>query len=262
MPKQRNQWLYISIFMIAIGLLIVFQFYGSASNAESQSADIVSIENKVDKPNKNEQETMTIAMGSKKDKQALNNNNTDAVSNEYTLEPRVLGNDNATVVIEEYASLTCSHCADFHEDIFPALKAEYIDTGKVKFIFNDFPLNGPALDGAMIARCLPEQNYYKFISFLFNTQSKWAYERDHLQKLRQNSKLLGLGDEEFDNCIKNDELKNAIVSHMETKSEEYGIKSTPTFVIDGQDVLRGSRSIEAFRKIIDPKLLQNGTPTE
>ena len=262
MAKIRNQWLYVSILIIAVILLVVFQFNGSVSNAKSQISNETAVENISIKQDEIHSNSFDVAMGSKDNTQlATSSENTEILNDNSMLEPRILGQESATVVIEEFASLTCSHCADFHEKTFPTLKAEYIDTGKVKFIFNDFPLNGPALDGAMVARCLPEQNYFKFISFLFNTQSKWAYERDHLQKLRQNSKLLGLSDEEFNHCVNNEELKNAIVSHMETKSKQLGIESTPTFIIDGTDVIKGSRSIEAFRKVIDPKLTHEA-PTE
>lgn len=170
------------------------------------------------------------------------------------LAKRALGDENAPVLIEEFASLSCSHCASFHKDTFDKLKEEYIDTGKVRFIFNDFPLNASALDGAMVARCLPEKNYFKFISFLFQTQDDWAFEANYKSILEQNAKLLGLGSEEFKSCLGNQALRTGLMDVVSEAQEVYGIKSTPSFVINGETVIAGNQSFERLQKIIDPLL--------
>ena len=107
------------------------------------------------------------------------------------LADRSLGNPDAPVQVHEFASLTCTHCADFSKQTFEAFKVAYIDTGKVFFTYHDFPLNAPALEATMIARCLPETRYFQFVSFLFQTQDKWAFSEDYKKSLNQNVKLLG-----------------------------------------------------------------------
>lgn len=164
---------------------------------------------------------------------------------------RTLGDPNAPIKIHEFASLTCSHCADFHKTTFPELKSKYIDTGKVFFTFNDFPLNEPALEASMIARCLSPERYFPFIAMLFGSQSQWAYGGEHAAALRQNAKLAGMSDDRFDSCITDQGLKDALVAHMKTAGEKYDVQSTPSFVFnDGQTQLRGAVAIAAFDQVI------------
>lgn len=174
------------------------------------------------------------------------------VDAEAALAKRALGDENAPVVIEEYASLSCNHCASFHKDTFPKLKEEYIDTGKVYFIYNDFPLNASALDGAMVARCMPEKNYFKFISFLFETQEDWAFSGNYKDILEQNAKLLGLGSDHFQACLANNELRTGLLEIVREAQQDHQIQSTPSFVINGTRVLKGNQPFESFKKTIDP----------
>lgn len=185
-----------------------------------------------------------------------------AVDVDATLTERGLGDENAPVRIDEYASLSCHHCASFHKETFDKLKEEYIDTGKVYFVFNDFPLSASALDGAMVARCLPEKNYFKFISFLFSTQEKWAFEANYKTILEQNAKLLGLGSDEFDACLGNQALRAGLVTLRAEASETHGINSTPSFVINGKTLISGNQSLERLKKIIDPLLPEEVTEEE
>jgi protein-disulfide isomerase len=178
--------------------------------------------------------------------------------------PRSLGDINAPVKVEEFASFTCGHCADFHNDTFPQFKESYIDTGKVHFTFVDFPLNAPALDASVIARCLPEDRYFQYISFLFKTQKDWAFSSDYLPTLRQNAKLLGATDEQLDECLSNDLMKEAILGNMQMASTEFEVNSTPSFVINGgENMIRGAQSYTAFSAYIDSLLAdqdENTTP--
>lgn len=169
---------------------------------------------------------------------------------------RALGSPDAPVTIQEFASLTCSHCAHFHEKTFGALKEKYIDTGKVRFIYIDFPLNAPALDAAMIARCLPEAQYFTFIKFLFENQKEWAFSRTHRDNLRQNAKLLGMSDSAFDSCLADDKLKAELADRMQKNSEKYEIKATPSFVINEKEVVSGFQTIESFDKALEKILPQ------
>lgn len=164
---------------------------------------------------------------------------------------RTLGDPNAPIKLQEFASLTCSHCAEFHKDTFPALKAKYIDTGKVFFTFNDFPLNQPALDASMVARCLQPDRYFPFVSMLFQSQGQWAFGGKHVDALRQNAKLAGMSDERFDSCLADQKMKEAIATRMKEAGEKYKIDSTPSFVFnEGAQNLRGSVPIAAFDQVI------------
>ena len=170
-----------------------------------------------------------------------------------------LGDPGAPVVIEEFASLTCGHCAHFHTENFEKLKAEYIDTGKVYFIYNDFPLNAPAMAATIIARCLPEDRYFQFVSFLFDTQEKWAYQDDYLRILKQNAKLLGGGEERLEACLSDDRLRTGMAEMMQKAQEKYEINSTPSIVLNrGQKILRGNLPFKDFKKDIDALLPADG----
>ncbi len=163
---------------------------------------------------------------------------------------RTLGDPSAPVRIEEFSSLTCPHCSHFHRDTFPALKEKYIDSGKVFFVFTDFPLNGPALDSAMVARCMPPERYFTFIGFLYENQESWAFAADYKAILRQNAKLAGMSDEAFDSCLSDTALKEGLVARMQEKAEKHQIKSTPSFLINDQHVTTGALPIAAFDEII------------
>lgn len=161
---------------------------------------------------------------------------------------RSLGDPNAPVKVEEFASLTCSHCAHFEETTFPELKKKYIDTGKVFYTFTDFPLNAPALDASMLARCLPPERYFPFIVLLFASQEEWAFAQDPRTNLRQSAKLAGLSDDKINDCLANNEIKEGIIQSMQ-QAQGKGIQSTPSFLINGK-LVTGAIGIEAFEKEI------------
>lgn len=187
----------------------------------------------------------------------VQNEETEKFTVEKAMSERGIGLPDAAVRIDEYASLTCSHCADFSKTIFPQLKKEYIDTGKIYFVFNDFPLNAPALDAAAVARCLPSGRYLPFVEFLFEKQEEWAFQNDPREKLKQNAKLVGMGDKDFDKCVNNKDLRKALADKMEAAAKEHDIKATPTFLINnGQHVLSGARPFDDFKKLIDPILAE------
>jgi protein-disulfide isomerase len=164
---------------------------------------------------------------------------------------RTLGNPLAPIKIEEFSSLTCPHCGHFHKETFAALKEKYIDTGKVFFIFTDFPLNAAALDASMIARCMPPERYFTFIAFLYESQEQWAFTKDYQQNLRQDAKLAGMDDARYDACLADTKLKEGIVTRMQDKSGKYTIGSTPSFLINGKTVLTGALPIAAFDQAIE-----------
>lgn len=180
-----------------------------------------------------------------------------SVDLERALAPRELGSKDAPVVIEEFASLSCGHCAHFHKEVLPKLIETYVDTGKVRFIFTDFPLNGPAMDAAMLSRCLPEDRYFKFVKFLFADQEEWAYTNDYDRVLSQNAKLSGASQQLVESCLGNEKLKQGLADRMKEASEKHDVKATPTFVINGTETLRGAHDFDNFAKVIDKKLAES-----
>jgi protein-disulfide isomerase len=168
---------------------------------------------------------------------------------QITKDDRILGNPEAPITIVEYASLTCPHCAHFANDVLPELKKEWIDTGKAKLVLRDFPLDEPALRAAMIARCAPPERYYAFADTFFSAQEKWVRSGDYREALARLAKLGGMGQAEFDTCIKNTELENKIVEGRLKASQELEVSSTPTFFINGSK-LAGAPSREEFEKLL------------
>lgn len=169
---------------------------------------------------------------------------------ETVFAPRAIGNPEAPIKVIEYASLTCSHCAHFHNDVLPALKSKYIDTGKVYFEFREFPLNDPALKAAITARCLPVDKYEGFVGLLFKTQNHWAAGLEYMAALRQNAKLAGMSDATFDACHAEPAFKTKMAEHMQQAQDQWKISSTPTFIInDGAEILSGARPVAEFERI-------------
>jgi len=173
----------------------------------------------------------------------------------------VEGKADAPVTIVEYASMTCPHCATFHKGTYPALKTKYIDTGKVRFIFREFPLDELAVAASMLARCAATEKDNKaaapekglaMISVLFNSQEKWAV-RDPIPPLLQIAKQAGFTQATFDECLKDQKLYEAILAMRERGSKDYKVESTPTLFINGK-VQKGGASIEELDKLIQPFL--------
>jgi protein-disulfide isomerase len=168
---------------------------------------------------------------------------------QITKDDRILGNPEAPITIVEYASLTCPHCAHFANDILPEIKKEWIDTGKAKLVLRDFPLDEPALRAAMIARCAPPERYYAFADTFFAAQEKWVRSGDYREALARLAKLGGMGQAEFDTCIKNTELENKIVEGRLRATQELEVSSTPTFFVNGSK-LAGAPTREEFEKLL------------
>jgi protein-disulfide isomerase len=174
---------------------------------------------------------------------------------------RFIGADNAPVKIIEFASLTCGHCAHFHNKILDELRVKYVDTGLVQIEFRPFPLNKPALDATLLVGCMPEERYYPFLSMLFQTQDHWAFTGDYLDILKQNAKLAGLSDEKIDSCLNDKAAQEALAAQMKADAEKYQVSSTPTFVLnDGKARVIGALPLVEFSKQIDP-LLPPSTPS-
>ena len=175
------------------------------------------------------------------------------VTVQEAMSERVLGKADAPVTIIEFASLTCPHCKDFEINTLPKLKAAYIDTGKVKFVYRDFPLDGRALLAAMVARCAPKDRYFAFLDALFRGQESWARAQDPIQALGQVAKLGGMSQTDFDACYKNQALFDAIKKDAVDAQSQYKIESTPTFIINGKK-MEGAHTFESFEAALKPLL--------
>jgi len=164
----------------------------------------------------------------------------------------VLGKADAPVTIVEYASMTCPHCAAFHKTTYPALKSKYIDTGKVRFIFREFPLDEVAVAASMLARCAGGDKSIALIDVLFGSQDKWAV-RDPLPALLQIGKQAGFTQKSFEECLADQKLYSNIVATRERASKEFKVESTPTLFVNGK-MVRGGVSIEELEKQMQPFL--------
>ena len=171
---------------------------------------------------------------------------------DVTEEDFIIGDENAPITIIEYASLSCSHCADFHINKLPELIKEFVDTGKAKIVFRDFPFNYPALLGSMALRCVPRDIRYEYSNALYQLQSKWVF-RENAKTTQELYKIMqsgGMTKERFNECIDNADLENEILQGVMASQSEFNIKSTPSFLVNGI-LIEGSKPIKDFRQIID-----------
>ncbi len=160
-----------------------------------------------------------------------------------------LGKADAPVTIVEYASMTCPHCAHFHETTLPALKTKYIDTGKVRLIFREFPFDPRAEAGFMLARC-SKDNYFPMVDVLFKQQGNWASVENAQEALLQISKLAGFSQESFNACLTDQKLLEDVRAVQKRGADEFKVDSTPTFFING-NTYKGALTIDELSVIID-----------
>jgi protein-disulfide isomerase len=173
------------------------------------------------------------------------------------LENRSVGSASAPLTVHDYSSLTCPHCAHFHNEIYPKIKEKYIDTGKVRWVFNSFPLNEPALKAEMVARCAPggDDQYFKLTDFMFKNQERWAFTDQPVPNLNMLLKIAGVTDNVFLSCINNKELEAGLLKAAQESTEKYKIDATPSFVFnDGLKTFSGVGSYEGFADDIDHAL--------
>ena len=166
----------------------------------------------------------------------------------------ILGKADAPITVVEYASMTCGHCANFHNKVFPALKEKYIDAGKVRFLFREFPLDNLAAGASMLTRCAGGEKTFPLISALFHTQETWAFVKgDPRPELLKVAKQAGFNQESFDKCLSDQKLLEDISAIRTRASETFGVNSTPTFFINGKKLTTGV-ALEDFDKAFAPIL--------
>lgn len=166
-----------------------------------------------------------------------------------------IGAEDAPVKMVEYASFTCPHCASFHEEVFGKLKADYIDTGKVRFEYREVYFDRYGLWAAMMARCGGEMRYFGITDILFSTQQDWAVSEDPtvvIENLKKIGRTAGMDDASMDVCMKDAATAEALVAHFETNFKADDVQGTPTFFING--VKHPNSSYDEMKAILDAEL--------
>jgi len=169
-----------------------------------------------------------------------------------------LGETDAPVTVIEYASVTCPHCANFHENIFPDIKKNYIDTGKIRFVFREFPTAPAELSvvGSMLARCAADKGgedaYFLVLDSLFKTQKTWIFGDNPRNELIKIASQAGMDEDAFDACVRRKELLDLINKNVKEGSNKYNVNSTPSFILDG--TLRHFSSTQDFSDALDDAL--------
>jgi protein-disulfide isomerase len=171
----------------------------------------------------------------------------------YALGDMAIGDPNAPLTVIEYASLTCPHCATFHTETFPEIRADYVDTGKVRFVFREVYFDQYGLWAAMIARCGGPDAYFGFISTFFELQREWARADDIVAELQRIGRLGGLPAERMDACLRDEQLLERLVADYQANVAADDVRSTPTFIV-GDETFTGAISAEEFAAILDRKL--------
>jgi protein-disulfide isomerase len=164
-----------------------------------------------------------------------------------------IGKADAPVTIVEYMSMTCPHCAHFHNTSFDAIKQKYVESGKVRFVLREFPFDPRAAAAFMLARCAPEGQYFPMVSMLFKQQEQWAAAQNGRDALLQMSKLAGFSQETFEACLTNQKLLDDVNAVMQKGAKEFEVSSTPTFFINGKRY-SGDMSVDTMSALIDPLL--------
>ncbi|MBW9064037.1 DsbA family protein [Rhizobium herbae] len=164
-----------------------------------------------------------------------------------------IGKADAPVTIVEYMSMTCPHCAAFHNKTFDAIKTKYVDSGKVRFVVREFPFDPRAAAAFMLARCAPEGQYFPMVSMLFKQQETWAAAPNGRDALLQMSKLAGFTQESFEACLTNQKLLDDVNATMQKGAKDFNVQSTPTFFINGKQY-SGDMSVETMSALIDKNL--------
>lgn len=169
---------------------------------------------------------------------------------EEALKDRILGDPKAPIEIIEYSSLTCPHCRHFHIEILPDLKKNYLDTGRAKLVYKDFPFDQLGLTAAIMARCAPPSRYFQFLDVLFQNQDKWSNNADPILALARIGTLGGLSQADFKACTDNRRIVDGILQTRLEAGNRYEVGSTPSFVINGEKRIVGSQPYKVFDDLL------------
>lgn len=162
-----------------------------------------------------------------------------------------LGKADAPVTMIEYASLTCPHCAEFHNNVLPRIKAGYIDTGKLRMVFRDFPLDQAALAAAQVARCAGADRHFGMLDLFFKRQETWAGAADPIGAMARLAGMAGMTEADVQACLKNESIEKAVLDQRLLSEKVFDIEATPSFIINGVKH-SGAMTFEEFKKVVDP----------
>ena len=162
------------------------------------------------------------------------------------LAPRVMGRDDAPIHVIEYYSMTCGHCADFHNNTFPKVEAKLIDEGIVRFEMRPFPLDGLALRAHALVRAVPEVKFFPLVKMLLAKQPVWVRAADPVAELQKMARLAGVGADEFNAIMRNRPLLEGIVDIRQQGMEQWKISATPSFIVNDELTISGNRTYEDF----------------
>ena len=170
-----------------------------------------------------------------------------AAASDPRLSDRALGSPNAKLVVQEWFSMTCTHCARFSQTVFPEVQAKLIDTGRIRYVYHDFPLDQVALMAAMVARALPPERYEPFVQSLLASQDHWAFSQsnDPQVELGKMAALAGMSHETFQRTVDDQALRQEILDEQTGGQSKYRIESTPTFIF-GSKLYSGEMEYDAF----------------
>ncbi|MBM3544008.1 MAG: DsbA family protein [Alphaproteobacteria bacterium] len=164
---------------------------------------------------------------------------------------RAMGNANAPVVLIEYASLTCPHCRNFHANVFPKVKSQYIDTGKVRYIVREFPIGRSAGNAAIINRCAPPDQYFALLDAFLSRQDEWVSQEVRLDAIYGVAKSIGMSREAFDKCLSNQAIIEGL-TEVKQRGRQFGVVGTPTFFVNGRKA-QGAITFEEIKALIEPQ---------
>ena len=168
---------------------------------------------------------------------------------------RVIGNKNANIIMIEYASMSCLHCSSFNLHVMPKIKEKYIDTGKVLFIYRDFPFDYRSLKAAMLGFCYTDFDYFNYQKAVFSSVDSWSSKPSDLGVLENIAKISNISTETFNKCINNEEVMNYIIQQKFLATKQLMIGSTPTFFVNGKKI-EGSKDFKFFAEMFD-ELIKN-----
>ena len=169
---------------------------------------------------------------------------------EKALSPRVIGNADAPIHVAEYYSMTCGHCADFHNNTFPKIKARLIDEGIVRFEMRPFPLDGLALRAHALARAVPESKYFAMVKMLLAKHAVWVRAEDPIAELQKMARLAGVDADTFNTVMRNRPLLEGLVAQRQIGIDKWGVSSTPSFVVNDDLLISGNKNYDDFAEAL------------
>ncbi|MGF1626398.1 MAG: DsbA family protein [Alphaproteobacteria bacterium] len=176
-------------------------------------------------------------------------------------EDAVLGDPDAPVTIFEFSSLTCSHCAAFHVDILPEVKAELIESGMANLVVRHFPLDQLAMNAALVAECVPQGQFHSFIDVLYRTQESWVGSQNPMQAVLQTAMLAGVPEAGLSTCMQDQAVMNSVLAVRLRAQTELAIQSTPTFFVGGM-MIRGAQPFHVFAEAVEVAAAVVAPPVE